>query len=136
MAAKEPVYSVTDEYGPKLDRVSFKERFLFNKTTNTDWYKSTLEQRKEFLEAYHEDLVAAKLRRDESIKRDVAKEKEQTTIKKTEERTLHQKEMAELQKEMAKQRKFELEKKAAKRKHDKLLKNIEMLRKKENYQKH
>ncbi len=53
--AQEKKYDVTADYGPKLDQVSFKERFLYNKTYNKDWYQSTLEERKVFLEKFHED---------------------------------------------------------------------------------
>ena len=68
-------YDVTAEYGPKLDRVSFKERFLFKKTMNLDWYKSNLEQRKEFLEQYHEDLVLEKVRKKEAKEKDIEKQR-------------------------------------------------------------
>lgn len=122
-------YNVVEEFGPKLDRVSFKERYLFNKTMNIDWYESTLEQRKAFLEQYHWDQVAEQERKDAFEKRTAELEYENEMEKKSALR----KELARQKAEAARTKKAEREeanyKRSLERKHAQLLKAIERQRK-------
>ncbi len=129
--AKQRTYDITEEYGPKLDRVSFKERYLFNKTYNIDWYQSTLEQRKEFLEQYHADVVEDAKQKAEYRKRVAAKLKEEAKVKK--ERLLKEKIQKREQAMEARIEKIEeaREENESKDRHKRLIKGIESLHKTE-----
>src|SRR5438105_735431 len=84
--AREESFDLTSEYGPKLDKVSFKERYLFQKTMGKDWYQSTLSQRQQFLQDYHDDLIRQTKAKEELQKR---KEHDQKSLSRKKELEQH-----------------------------------------------
>lgn len=122
-------FNVVEVYGPKLDRVSFKERYLFNKTMNIDWYESTLEQRKVFLEQFYWDQVAEQERKEEFRKRSAELEESSAAEDKISKRKELAKRKAEAARAKKEEREAEIIKKELDRKHKILLKSIERQRK-------
>lgn len=125
----EKEYDVTEEYGPKLDQVSFKERFLYNKSMNKDWYKSTLEDRRVFLLQYHEDLVEARKRKLAQQKEDAIQEKIEMNEKKEEDRNEKIRKDKIAREEKERERYYKEEKLRLAKKHAEIKRKLKALRK-------
>lgn len=51
-----PEFNLENDHGEQLDKASYAIRLKFSKLMNVDWYKSTYQQRRHFLENWYVDL--------------------------------------------------------------------------------